>query len=236
MIKRKRAAKVLKRRPRNWLGVACLLFSLAAIVLTSYETDAEGKLTDPVQIFASFADTNLGADQVMRMRNSPLPSTTPQGPWRTIIAVTDGDSMRLDNGTSIRLLGVDAPESSNNRKLREDIYKMGLPVRESDMGKLGLLPGKSTADLCLGKGCWLEYEKSETDDYGRTIAYVHLEDGRIVNEEVLAAGYGKVYLSYPFKYRKRYVLIQASASLDKRGLWGEAFASNDTVNQGGGQP
>ncbi|MCD8139926.1 MAG: thermonuclease family protein [Planctomycetaceae bacterium] len=229
MSKRKRAAKVLKRRPRNWLGVICILFSLAAIVLTSYETDAEGKVTDPVQIFSAFADTNLGADQVMRMRNSPLPPTAPQGPWRTIVAVTDGDSLRLDDGTTIRLLGVDAPESSNNRKLREDIYKMALPVRESDMVKLGLLAAKFTADLCLGKRCWLEFEKGETDDYGRTIAYVHLEDGRIVNEEVIAAGYGKAYLSYPSKHRKRYVLLQAGASLDRRGLWGGAFLPSDTV-------
>lgn len=219
MAKRRKAAKVLRRGPRSWLGVVCVLFSLGAVALSSYETDAEGKVTDPAVIFAAFADLNLGADQVMRMRGCPLPPTRPQGAWRTIVSVSDGDTLRLDNGATVRLVGVDTPESSNNRKLREDMYKMDIQVRENDLVKLGLAASAFTAQLCLGKRCWLEYEGDPTDQYGRTLAYVHLEDGRIVNEEILSAGFGKAYLSYPFKYRKRYVLLQSGASLDKRGLW-----------------
>lgn len=223
MSKKRKAAKVLRRRPRSWLGVICVLFSLGALALSSYETDTEGKISDPGQIFAAFADLNIGADEVMRMRASPLPpSRAPLGArWRSVVAVPDGDTLTLDGGETVRLIGVDTPESSNNRKLREDMYKMGVPVRERDLIRLGQIAGEFTRSLALGRRCWLEHENNPKDQYGRTLAYVHLDDGRILNEEILSRGFGKAYLGYGFKYRKRYILLQATSSLNKAGLWRE---------------
>lgn len=219
--KRKKAAGILKRRPRSWLGVILVLLALAGLVLTSYETDTEGMLTDPGQIFAAFSELNLGAEMISRMRPSPLP---PPGPppgtrWRRVEWVADGDTIKLDGGETIRLIGVDTPESDNNRKLREDIYKTSLPIRERDMVRLGKIAGNFTRSLVLGKRCWLEYEEEKTDRYGRTLAYIHMEDGRILNEEILSQGYGKAYLSFPFRYRRRYVLLQTDARVNQRGLW-----------------
>lgn len=227
---KKKAVKALKRRPRSWLGVVCVLFSLGAVALTSHETDAEGKVTDPAAIFAAFADLGLGADEVVRMRASPLPPSTPSRGvrWHTIVSVPDGDTLKLNGGETVRLIGVDAPESSNNRKLREDMYKMGIPVRERDLAQLGLQAAEFTERLALGRRCWLEFESGESDQYGRLLAYVHLDDGRILNEEILRNGFGKVYLSYSFKYRKRYILLQAGASMNRLGLWRETRLTDDS--------
>lgn len=219
--KRRKAATILKRKPRSWLGVICLLLALAGLFLTHFDIDDEGMLTDPGQIFAAFAELNMGADMVARMRASPLPPTRPGAGvrLRRVEWVADGDTLRLDGGETVRLIGVDTPETDNNRKLREDIYKTGLPVRDRDLIRLGLLASSFTKSLALGKRCWLEYEADPKDQYGRTLAYVHLEDGRILNEEIIVQGYGKAYLGFPFKYRRRYVLLQADAKLNQRGLW-----------------
>lgn len=224
---RKKAVKALKRRPRSWLGVVCVLFSLGAVALTTYDTDAEGRVTDPAAIFAAFADTGFGADEVVRMRGSPLPPSAPSRGtrWHTVVAAPDGDTLKLDNGQTVRLIGVDTPESDNNRKLREDLYRMGIPVREKDMAALGMQATDFTRYLTLGRRCWLEFESGEVDQYGRALAYVHLEDGRILNEEILRQGFGRVYLSYSFKYRKRYILLQAQASMNRLGLWRETRPS-----------
>lgn len=220
MSKKRKAARILKRKPRSWLGVACLLLSLAGLAFTAYETDSEGKITNPGQIFAAFADLNLGADVVARMNDSPTPPSTKPAlaKWRRVEKVLDGDTIRLDNGDVVRLIGVDTPESSANRKLREDIYKMGLPVREADLVLLGQAASAFTHALIEGRQCWLEFEKESKDQYGRLLAYVHLEDGRVLNELLIAQGFGKAYLSYSFRYKKRYILLQTEACLAKRGL------------------
>lgn len=219
--KRKKAARILRSRPRSWLGVICVLLALAGLILTRYEADEEGMLTDPGQIFAAFSELNIGAELIGRMRPSPSPPKRPPNGtrWRTVIWVADGDTIKLDGGEMVRLIGVDTPESDNNRKLWEDIYKIALPIRERDMIRLGKIAGDFTTSMVLGRRCWLEYENEPKDRYGRTLAYIHLEDGRILNEEILSQGYGKVYLSFPFRYRQRYVLLQTDARMNQRGLW-----------------
>ena len=222
MTKKRKAAKILRRKPRSWLGMCCILLSLGSLAFKVYDQDAAGRLTNPSQIFESFADLNVDAAMVARMHNSPLP---PRGKplaarWRRVAKVLDGDTLKLDTGETVRLIGVDAPESSANRKLRDDIYKMGFSVNESDMIRLGESATAFTGRLAEGRPCWLEHEREAYDQYGRLLAYVHLQDGRILNEEIIANGYGKTYLGYSFKYKKRYILLQAEASFKKRGLWG----------------
>lgn len=222
MTKKRKAAKILRRRPRSWLGMCCILLSLGSLAFKVYDQDAAGRLTNPAQIFESFAELDVTVESVARMHASPnppraKPMTTR---WRRVARVLDGDTLRLDTGETVRLIGVDAPESGANRKLRDDIYKMGFSVHESDIIRLGELAAGFAARLAEGQPCWLEHEREPHDQYGRLLAYVHLPDGRILNEELIANGYGKAYLGYPFKYKKRYILLQAGASVNKRGLWG----------------
>ena len=223
MSKKRKAAGILRRRPRSWLGIACAVFSLGSLAFTAYDADTDGKLTNRAQIFEAFAELNVDMATVARMQASPVPARAKpfQARWHTIVQVLDGDTVRLDNGKTVRLLGVDTPESSENRKLREDVYKTGNTVRESDLIELGKLATVFAKSLAEGRRCWLEHEKQPTDNYGRLLAYIHLEDGRILNEELLAQGYAKAYLNQPFRYKKRYILLQIQASAGGRGLWGD---------------
>lgn len=227
MAKRgKRRAKAVtraaRRKPRTWLSVASILITLALAYLVTEEGDSE-YVEDPARVFAAFAELDLDLEAVVRMRDSPLPPSAKPGgaQWRAVAEVVDGDSVRLDGGDTVRLLGIDAPEASVNRKLGDDVRKMDIAVRDDALVALGRESAMFARSLARGKRCWLEFENQRTDQYGRLLAYVHLEDGTILNETMLRAGYAKVYLNQSFAYKKRYVFLQQEAKLRKRGLWRE---------------
>lgn len=175
------------------------------------------------QVFAAFAALAFVAVAVARLGDSPLPPREkPAGePWRRVVAVLDGDTIRLDREETVRLIGVDTPESASNKKLRQDLQKMQEEVEKSEMLHLGLEAKAFVRALAEGKRCWLEYEKKRTDLYGRTLAYIHLENSGILNEMIIECGYGRAYPDYPFRYKQRYVALQRTAMEKRRGLWAE---------------
>lgn len=176
---------------------------------------------DSRRVFAGFARLEVTPAQWARMRGplAPLTAKPPGAEWRRIVEVVDGDSVKLDNGTSVRLLGVDTPESSENRKFYADLGKLGLADAKRDMLALGRTAAQTARDRAEGRLCWLETEGRSKDDYGRTLAVVHLEDGTILNEWLLSEGYARVYLGYSFQYRKRYIALQSMAEREGRGFW-----------------
>ncbi|MDR0362818.1 MAG: thermonuclease family protein [Planctomycetota bacterium] len=216
-IKRSRA---LRRKPRGWLSVVSIFITLTLVFLVS-DADNGDYVDDPARIFAAFAELDLDLEGAVRMRASPLPPSTPppEAPWRLIQEVVDGDSIKLNDGETVRLLGIDAPETGVNRKLNDDLRKMSISVRDRDLVALGRESAMFARRIAGDRRCWLEYEREKTDQYGRTLAYVHLEDGTILNEVMLRGGYAKVYLSQSFTYKKRYVVFQKEAQFRKRGLW-----------------
>ncbi|MDR1613823.1 MAG: thermonuclease family protein [Planctomycetota bacterium] len=185
------------------------------------EEESGGHVRDSARIFAAFAELDLDLEGVMRMRDSPLPprARPDAAPWRTIAEVVDGDSLKLDGGDMVRLLGIDSPEASVNRKLGDDLRKMDIAVLETDMVALGRESAVFSRRLAQGKRCWLEFEREPTDQYGRLLAYVHLEDGTILNEVMLRGGYAKAYINQSFAYKKRYIAMQQEAKLRGCGLW-----------------
>jgi micrococcal nuclease len=72
----------------------------------------------------------------------------------------------------------------------------------------------------------LETDIDPEDQYGRTLAYVLLADGRIANEEILRQGFGVVYVFPPnVEHADRFRAAAAEAQAGKRGLWAvDAFA------------
>jgi micrococcal nuclease len=56
----------------------------------------------------------------------------------------------------------------------------------------------------------------------RLLAYVYLSDGRMLNEEIVKAGYRQVYTIPPnVKYIERFRKAEWEARENKRGLWRE---------------
>ncbi len=70
-----------------------------------------------------------------------------------------------------------------------------------------------------GKRVRLEYDRERQDKYGRTLAYVYLEDGTFLNAEIIRQGYGFAYTQFPFKYLEEFRKLEREAQEAGRGLW-----------------
>jgi micrococcal nuclease len=71
-----------------------------------------------------------------------------------------------------------------------------------------------------GKRVRLEFDQDRVDRYGRTLAYVYLEDGTFFNAEIVRQGYGFAYTRFPFRYLEQFRDYEREAREAKRGLWG----------------
>ena len=52
----------------------------------------------------------------------------------------------------------------------------------------------------------MEFDVQKRDKYGRLLAYVYLSDGKMVNEEIVKAGYAN-FMTYPpnVKYQEKFL-------------------------------
>ncbi len=101
--------------------------------------------------------------------------------------VYDGDTIHLSTGEKVRLIGIDCPESYDNRKLRRDARRTGESVES--MIRRGKAATAFTRGLVEHKSVYLRYDVERYDRYGRTLAYVYLPDGTFVNAEILRHGH-----------------------------------------------
>ena len=101
-------------------------------------------------------------------RTASPPSVTPQKPTAPkahvvkVRRVIDGDTLELDNGEDVRLIGVDTPETKHPKK----------PVE-----RFGKEATAFTMRLVEGQEVRLAYDQQRKDKYGRTLAYVYPERG-----------------------------------------------------------
>jgi len=73
-----------------------------------------------------------------------------------------------------------------------------------------------------GRRVRLVFDPAQTQDrYGRTLAYVYLEDGTFLNAEIIRQGYGFAYTRFPFAYLEEFRALEREARDARRGLWAE---------------
>lgn len=123
-----------------------------------------------------------------------------------VTRVIDGDTIVVNQTKKIRLIGVDTPEVRDPRKA---VQYFGKEASEF------------TRKMVEGKQVRLEYDRQRRDGYGRTLAYVYLEDGTFLNAEIVKQGYGFAYTRFPFKYLKDFRRYQREARQVGRGLWND---------------
>lgn len=130
------------------------------------------------------------------------------GPTARVTEVVDGDTVLLDSGVQVRLIGMQAPK---------------LPLGREDFVTW---PGAAEAKrfleaLVLGKEVELRYGGERRDRYERALAHVFVAGtGAWVQQEVIAAGWARVYsfsdnrfcLSELYEAERR-------ARAEKLGIW-----------------
>jgi micrococcal nuclease len=136
-----------------------------------------------------------------------LSASADPGDPAVVEKVFDGDTILvsiLGTKEKVRLIGVDTPEKNHPLK----------PVQFfSKEAKLFL------EQLAGGQSVLLEYERQKRDKYGRLLAYVFLEGGRLVNAEIIKEGFGFVYLKYPFQRSDEFKRYEEQARKGEKGLW-----------------
>jgi micrococcal nuclease len=118
----------------------------------------------------------------------------PEGIVKEIIAI---DILQLESGKSVRILGI---ESTRKTTVRRD----ALDYLDSEV---------------KGKKVTLEYDKRLKDNVGRLMAYVFLDEGNLLNEELIWRGYAYAAKKYPCKKLRRFQRYEKAARKEKNGLW-----------------
>ena len=158
---------------------------------------------------------------LLRPISTPVVETTPiatssatqeiEGERALVTKVVDGDTIDLENGKTVRFVGMDTPETVDPRR----------PV-----GCFGKEASSETKSLLSGKVVILQKDVTDTDKYGRILRYVYLplEDGKIlfVNDYLVREGFAKVY-TYPpdVKFDNQFREAEKEAKMGKKGLWGK---------------
>lgn len=121
--------------------------------------------------------------------------------------VIDGDTLRLADGRSVRLIGINAPEIGRKGKRSE-------PMAETARRRLKALVRESGGRVSLVAG------REAHDKYGRTLAHVYAGSGDNLAARLLSEGLGYRVAVAP---NNRLVACQRRAETSARqagiGLW-----------------
>ena len=161
---------------------------------------------------AAEEQTTVIDDTVATFKNNSAAPEDPKvsGEFVNIVRVIDGDTFVIFNiygsEEKIRLIGVNAPESRNSGKKKKEEF--------------GEESKKYLTNLLKNAKVRLEFDVQRVDRYGRTLAYVYLENGTFLNEYLVKNGYAQVATFPPnVKYKDLFIDAQRYARENKTGLW-----------------
>lgn len=143
--------------------------------------------------------------------------------WAPVLYVNDGDTITVSlNGAKelVRLLGVDAPETGHSRKLARAAGRAGRS--QGQEARLGGMARDYLAEfLPRGKRVRLQSDPGAgaRDQHGRLLAYVYLEDGRLLNALLLEQGQARAYGRCQCAWQGRFKELEKQARRERRGLW-----------------
>lgn len=128
-----------------------------------------------------------------------------QRPLYYVDKVYDGDTILLEGGKPIRLLGVNTPEIQSR-------------VRSEEPGGVA---AKEWLQALLRDGkVYLEFDEEKKDKYKRQLAYVFLPNGKQINAALLENGLGMLNIVPPnLRYSEKLAQAQQHAEKKQLGVW-----------------
>jgi micrococcal nuclease len=130
-----------------------------------------------------------------------------EGPY-LVEDVVDGDTIRLTDGSTVRLIGVDTPETVHPTE------PVGCYGPEASAYTRSALPAGTAVELA--------FEDERTDHYGRLLAHVRRSSDQLwINGALVSGGYATTLEIAPNTDRAPNLATrQAEAEDARRGLWG----------------
>jgi micrococcal nuclease len=119
--------------------------------------------------------------------------------------VVDGDTIIVDPEATIRLIGVNTPETV---KPEHPIEPWGLEAAEF------------TREFLASGTATLSFDRERVDRYGRFLAYVWV-DSRMLNEELVRNGLARYEPQYRYSeaVKRRFRQAQQEAQREHKGVW-----------------
>ncbi len=119
--------------------------------------------------------------------------------------VIDGDTIVLRDGRHVRYIGINSPETA----------KKGRPAEPYAHAARRL-----NHQLVHGRRVHLQFDQERRDHYGRRLAYVFMEDGRMVNDLMVQNGLAYCLYHHPNTKHHQRLLASQQAAMDAGvGLW-----------------
>lgn len=151
-----------------------------------------------------------------------LAFATPTNYAAKVVRVVDGDTLKVmieGRIVSVRLIGVDTPESKANKKAKKDAARSSQDIKTMvSLGKAAV--GFTKSIVNPGDIVDIEQDVQPHDRYGRLLAYVYLKSGKMLNEEIIAAGFASVMTIPPnVRHQERFLRAYRAAREERRGLW-----------------
>ncbi|MHB8899755.1 MAG: thermonuclease family protein [Thermoguttaceae bacterium] len=136
----------------------------------------------------------------------PPPEPLPESTYR-VQRVVDGDTLLLEDGVRVRLIGADTPET----------VKPGQPVEP--FGPEATRYTRQFVDDAGGL-VRLRMDRERTDRYERLLAYV-LAGDRMLNEELIRQGLARARTEFNYSpaMKRRFHLAEDEAKSAGRGIW-----------------
>ena len=126
--------------------------------------------------------------------------------------VVDGDTVELEDGTKVRYIGMDTPETKDPRK----------PVQ-----CYGQEAAERNRQLVEGKEVRLESDTADKDVYGRLLRYVWVGE-TMINQQLVAEGFARIDTVPPdVKYQPVFLKLEQEARSKNLGLWNKNVCQYD---------
>jgi micrococcal nuclease len=127
--------------------------------------------------------------------------------------VISGDTIQLDNGETVKYIGIETPE---------------LNLKEGGSEFFARQACKYNQKLVFMKKVKLEFDKERKDKEGRTLAYV-FQKNLFVNAELIKLGYAKTNIVPPNdEYKNMFLDYEKKAQQSEKGLWQETKQDTET--------
>jgi len=184
---------ILYKSGTYFLLVPALVFQISVVLADIYSwEDAQGRI--------HYSDRpNEGSEKL---------DITPGYAYHVVEYVYDGDTILLDDGKKIRLLGINTPEVESSRK-------------DGEPG--GLEAKRWLTQKIQGRKVRLGLDAERKDRYHRHLAHLFTPEGLHLNLEMVSRGLATVNIHPPnLKYVDPLLKAQKSAEGERLGIWGEA--------------
>ncbi|QYJ82811.1 thermonuclease family protein [Shewanella aegiceratis] len=124
----------------------------------------------------------------------------------TFASVIDGDTLMLEDGRQLRLIGIDSPEIDRHYPELSEPFAN----RARNFLAERLLPGQKLK---------LAFDRKRLDPQGKTLAYAYTQEGEHLQEMMLSQGYAKARVYQNDYFWQCLANIERQARQDRRGLW-----------------